>query len=819
MSEDRLEKALEAMKNEEIGPEQLADVQARVRAKLELPSSVLCAEFQSEIQAYLDGSLEEKRRLLIEDHLGRCPSCRACMAGQKGERKAVPMPVRRAFRLPKWSAWAAAAAVLFGMLYVGRDGIYTLLTPAGKRATVVSETGGLYLVPVGLLKTGSTINDSSVIRTGPDSRAKLRLLDGSIIDMNERTELSIHTAWSGKTVHLQRGDIIVHAAKQRLGYLRVRTRDSVASVKGTIFAVSAGISGTLVSVVEGSVAVAQPGTETVLKPGEQAASNPTLAKSVQSAVSWSPDAETYASMLASLMHVQKEIAETPSPLLGSESRLLQLTPANTIVYGAIPNPGGVANQAALLLEQQASQNPAFNQWWNSGASRGLKQLINGMRTYMPLLGDEIVYGIAEDTTKESVKPVPFFLTEVRPGKQAELAADLEDLRSRMGTKPFHYDLTDSLLVVSDSGTRLQWLLDHMGQGAATPFASEIAARYQAGTGGLLGMDIGSLMSSSPSGTAGAEFFRTQHLKHIFFERHSVTGLEENRMTVSFNGPRTGIASFLASSGSAGAAEYVSQDALAAAYASTREPQLMARELIAQLSRLDPNFQSNLAQTEGKLGISFANDLARAFGTEFAFELKGISISGPVWTMAALVNDSDILDGTIGRLVDFINSELAKTGEFSPIRIETESINGRTWKTLRFPKSQLTVTWTYDSGYMVAGSSRGVVTRAIETRNAGTPLIYSSEFQQRLPYLAEMHPPSFFWLNTGLVFQGLSGLAQNPLLKELVAERDPILVIFSGAREQIDVVSRTRISGLMMNLLLLQNQNRALLMQGNPGTVQ
>ena len=163
-----------------------------------------------------------------------------------------------------------------------------------------------------------------MVRTGPGSRAVLRLADGSLVDVNERTELSVHAAWSGNVVHLQRGDVIVQAAKQRHGFLRVQTRDSLASVKGTVFAVSTGISGSLVSVVEGSVAVAQLGSETLLSPGEQAASNPALVSSVPDAVSWSPDAETYLGILASLAHIEKQIAGLPSPALRTHSELLRI---------------------------------------------------------------------------------------------------------------------------------------------------------------------------------------------------------------------------------------------------------------------------------------------------------------------------------------------------------------------------------------------------------------------------------------------------------------------------------------------------------------
>ncbi len=55
---------------------------------------------------------------------------------------------------------------------------------------------------------------------------------------------------------------------------------------------------------------------------------------------------------------------------------------------------------------------------------------------------------------------------------------------------------------------------------------------------------------------------------------------------------------------------------------------------------------------------------------------------------------------------------------------------------------------------------------------------------------------------------LSPLAPSPALGELMAVRDPILVVFDGSAEQIHAASRTRISGLIMDLMLIENLGRA-----------
>src|SRR5688572_31098314 len=346
MSEDRLERALQEMREEDVDSGTVDDARARVWQNVASAGSAtqgtafgrsdgsqgtalsrsgrFCAEFRQDFHAYLANALGDGRRLLLQDHLSRCPGCRARIAEMKGERPIVAMPLRSSNRWVQWGALATAAALLLAVVYLGRDAIDGMMAPGGPRATVVSTDGGLHRLPVGPLEAGAAIGEHESVRTGPGAHAVLRLADGSTVDVNERTELFVTAAWSGQAIHLQRGDIIVKAAKQRQGRLRVLTRDSIASVKGTVFAVSAGIGGSVVSVVEGSVEVNQPGREVVLRPGQQAASNPALTTSVAGAVSWSPDADEYLELLGSFVKIERGLAGVAGEMRTNATLLAQL---------------------------------------------------------------------------------------------------------------------------------------------------------------------------------------------------------------------------------------------------------------------------------------------------------------------------------------------------------------------------------------------------------------------------------------------------------------------------------------------------------------
>jgi hypothetical protein len=801
MSDNRLDDALDEMTREAVDEVALEAARERVWNQVGRPAGTTCAEFRPDFRAYLSGTLSDSRRVLMDDHLSRCAACRAALAGLRGERRVIEMPRRSSSPWRRTAVLAAAAALVLMGLYSARGTLDAFMAPGGPRATVASVDGGLYRLSGETLSADATIAEGEIDRTGPGAHAVLRLADGSTVDVNERTELFTTAVWSGLSVHLKRGDVIVQAAQQRRGHLRVLTRDSIASVKGTVFAVSAGLGGSVVSVVEGSVAVSQPGIEVLLAPGQQVASSPALAMSVAHAIAWSPDAEHYLALLATLGTIDRELAARLPLEQRTTSSALPYLPAGAFAYGAIPNVGGRLAVALILAEQQSSENAAFGAWWNSETGQTLRQMLYRLQSVSGMLGDEVAFCASAVGTEQ----VPMVLARVQPGKRVELVRALDALFAQAGDEALPYSVSDDLLVVSVTPAYLTWALGHLGQAARSPFATAIGERYRRGAFSLMGIDatvLGALAGDDDA--PPVEFASMMGTKYVFFEQRAPAGAEENEVTLLFDGERTGMAAWLADGGSGGAAEYLPVDALLAGYVSAQRPSQIFEEFVAMMTKAGANVDGDLAQLEGTLGSGFMANLSSALGTEAAFAVNGMSVSGPRWLLTTLAYNPAVIDGSVQRLVESINSELTPDEELQRVVFTQAEAGGRVWNSVTTGSLPFGLTWTYDGGYMIAASDRGTAERAIASRNGGSSLVWSLDFRSQLPSSNGLHPSAFMWLNTKGALDALAALAPNPAAASLLAEREPTLVVFDVKPNQIHGASRTRLSRVILDMMALNS---------------
>jgi ferric-dicitrate binding protein FerR (iron transport regulator) len=183
---------------------------------------------------------------------------------------------------------AVAAALLTAAVLVGTLSLPSSAEPIAKRLN------GKFISAGGT----NFIQEGKVIRTDVSGNEVLALRDGSQVEMGENVELSINIASDGIQVDLNKGNIIVTAAKQHHGHLYVKTRDCVVSVVGTVFSVKAEPTGSRVAVIEGEVHVQHGDVSQTLLPGQQVATNAEMkAVAIQSEIGWSQDAAVHVAML------------------------------------------------------------------------------------------------------------------------------------------------------------------------------------------------------------------------------------------------------------------------------------------------------------------------------------------------------------------------------------------------------------------------------------------------------------------------------------------------------------------------------------------
>lgn len=786
-------------------PREMAEAKERVRAKLDL--NPVCTGVRPDLAAYMAGTLEETRRLLVEDHLSRCAACRGVYGELTGQRpKVIAMPQVAARRMPAFAKWAIAAGVAALSVWAAREPLDRWMAPSGPRATVAMGSGELVRLDGHTLKVGDGIAEGDIVRSGRGTRARLQLADGSQLEMNERSELYVTAAWSGQTVHLERGDVMIQAAKQRRGHLRVATHDSVTSVKGTVFGVSAGMQGSLVTVIEGAVQVDQAGGGKLLKPGEHAATSAALAAvSPAEAVAWSADANKYINLLAELAVIEQRFSALPSPALRTTPQLLGFLPSSTVVYASVPNLGGPIEQIIGLIDARARESAVLREWWASREMVEMKLQMTRLQAITPMIGDEMVFGVTSDNT--GTKPV--LVMGVKAGQRAALVARIDQVFAGLPLKPAYF-ANDQYLLMTAEAKDLPLLNGAATKLATTPFGNEIRARYSRGAGWLLAVNIEqSILSRTNSVQNQAALLATgaNRMRYLFMEQKSVGSVNENAALLTFNGPREGLANWLASPAATAAGEYISADALIAGSVTTRNPRQLFDSLLDTLSRMAPESVAHLREFERKTGVNFANDIMGALGTDYAYAVETPTLPIPGWIAAAEVYRQASLDESLRRFVEAFNRESPN----NKLILATETSGGRTWTTLR--ASSVTATalqMTYDRGYLLMGTDRATLVRAIQTRAGGFPLVRSAKFRNQLPTGAGVHQSAFLWINTSESVRTMLSSVVTGQLAALLQSREPVLVLINGETERIGATSRNRITSLVFDMLL------AGLTQGGPG---
>jgi hypothetical protein len=808
-----------------------------------------CADFQVSIPAYISRHLAPTRALLMEDHLHQCVACRdAFQAARQQSPVAAPRRTTDINRFPVLR-WALAGALAIGIaigLLAGNAGL--LPGQHMSRATIESIDGSLFLVANDggrLISAGYKLTDGDEFRTAKGSRAELRLADGSQIEVDERSQLSISRGWRGTTIHLDGGDIIVQASHRRTGHLYVSTDDCLVSSKGTVFLVSHGTKGSRVSVIEGVVNVAYGHRTEELQAGAQATSTGNVSKvPIQDEVAWSKDAAKYLALLGEFRLLQRQWEAIPGPGLRYQSSLLQYIPDNAVVFAAIPNLGSTLSEADRVFEDRLQQSPALREWWKQqpgSHDRALRDMIGRVETFSSYLGDEVVLTIGRKNNQTYTAPV--LLAEVRkPGlpeflqqQNRELTGGDQHLVFRIldnpaveqssSNTPWLVYFTNNLMVAGIDPAEIRQVAALIEQpqsspAAETAFRQKIAQSYRDGAGWLFCVDMEQILNNYVHNPRNAAPLPPgfDNVKYLTLERRDV-GKTETRAAITFATRRKGIAAWLAEPAPMGSLDFVSPEASLAASFVIKDPKTLVDEMVQFAESSDPNFREHLAELESNLGVSVRDDIPAPLGGEVTFAVDGPLLPVPSWKVIVEVYDRDTLQSTISKLVDRFNRQAG--ADKGRLQLTQRQLGSQTYFSLRNDKHpDFELEYAFVDSYLILGSSQSLLARAIQNRQAGYTLTRSQGFQSQLPtdgytnfsaILYHNIAPALTPLSEQLKTLGNLTPDEQKELDALKANAPPGLIYAYGEPDRIVVASSTGFMGLNLDSFLAISEGKPILL--------
>jgi ferric-dicitrate binding protein FerR (iron transport regulator) len=845
---ERLDYALNAMRAEQPDQETMNAAGERVwqhvSQEAAFPSTAQvvsirgCEDVRSLLPQYRNGTLAPARALLVESHLHECVACRREAETGKRERSTLapwkqelPQVANTGFR---WVAAAAAIIIISVATYFVQDKFFS--GPQGMRARVESLNGVLTRVGYSgdqALKVGDEVTEGQKVRTGGGSHAMLRLRDGSVVEMNERAEFGVSMGRKDTTIQLERGNIIIQAAKRTSGHLYVAARDCRVSVTGTVFSVNAGMKGSRISVIEGEVRVAEAGAEKVLHPGDQLTTNASLGTvPVKEEIAWSQNLDKHLALLAEFAHLSNKLDAVQMPGLRYKSTVLGTLPANTVVFAGIPNLGDAVQQANKLFQQELQESAVLREWWQqmqSGKKGGpeFDEIVNYVHDLGQYLGDEIVFSVAlnghdceplvvaqvqHDGLKQFIQQEAAKYAGTKEHIRVVDEQELNQIPAQQGKQLLILVRSDFVAAANDASTLKQFVagLNSGGGGfAGTPFGQRLAAQYKNGADILFGANLAQMTSAHKPQNAeqNAPFALTglSDVEYLIAERKGNGAQVQNHAQLTFVNQRRGLASWLAAPAPIGGLDFVSKDAGALAAFISKNPAEMLDDVLNLADASGKNGSAKIAQDESELKIQFHRDLADTLGGEVTIALDGPILPTPSWKIVAEVKDPGRLQSTIQQLVTDVNDHVK--GQHPGLALEQNAANGLTFYTIRSTDETkpFEATYTFTDGYMILGPSRALVMNAIAIHQNGNSLAHSADFRALLPQDEQADVSAVLYQNLAPVIQPIAqqlSAAQLQSLKQIAAETKPSVVCAYGESNAIRVASSSRLFGFDLNTAAL-----------------
>jgi hypothetical protein len=772
-------------------------------------------DYIAAIPAYLAKQLNAQQAMLFEEESRQSIPLRLALNEARGGNSHAPTGLGDAPKTSKlrWFASAATLAAIAITLFVTLPDLPSF--DQTRLAQVDEIDGQLYQLVDGRLQaltSGTWINGRQRIRSASGSSALITLDDGSQIEVDERSELSMTRRSSGNRIDVSRGRILVAASPQGSGTLDVFTDEFMVSVTGTIFEVAHGAKGSRVAVIEGSVNVLLQGDTTSVEPGQimDSRSKPNIesfALSVADEISWSQDADLYIAMVQEVAALQQDLAAALDTQPRYSTRLLDLVPENTALYVAVPNAPEKVAEVYEVIRARLQGNQLLGDAWAEFESDSEAQYLDEVMSWLgqigSTLGDETVFALSQTQSQVGkMDLVPIVLSEVDANAfraafddQVKRLADvlaaegvetdfevviIDDAADAMPNQ-LSILLIDDLLVASIGANTLQDMQEIMTTGSSafveTQLHKLLQSSYDQGTELVGAVDIPQLFSSPESSAELSEGLTQAGLhnaEYLIAQHQRQNGNTTITADLFFSSEREGAMAWLGNPGPMGSLEFFSTDTTFAAAMLIKEP-------LAIVEEFGPIKLSE--GVDAQAGLELFYNVIGTLGGEFAFGLDGPALPTPAWKAVVEAYDETALQENIEWSVARYNEYAAAEGLDSSIELTVNEVAGYSGYAVQldadlqfgggdseigFGFESASFHYAYVDGYLVAGPNEALINRAIGFYESGSGLQTDAEFRELLSRDGYLDFSAVFFNRMGELFSDVMKALPSNLSEEQAA---------------------------------------------------
>jgi type IV pilus assembly protein PilA len=533
-----------------------------------------------------------------------------------------------------------------------------------------------------------------------------------------------------------------------------------------------------------------PGTRRVASPKSTASAGAsTVDKPVQPDFSWLQDLLKNKELIADFEKFSEKVKDgVQYPTARTQSNILGRLPDSTTFYVALPNYGETLHQSLDIFRQELQESVALRDFLKKNKLDAMEPKIeDGIQKFYEFsqfLGDEVVI-----TGKlQGKEPAMLFVAEIKkPGVKEFLEklnnqyfTDKNDrLRildpqglaasdSARGQAPVVLVRPDLIAIgLSVSSVReFNTQIDESGpKFAASPLGQRVAQSYQGGTNSVISVDLHQLISLIPQPKPADRIMLEKSgfgdVKYLVSDNTLTGGKSLNRMELAFNGPRHGIASWIAAPAPMGGLDFISSKAYIAADMVLKSP----AQIFDDLQDIAGNAAfASLTQMEAQLKMNLKQDLLSKLGGEIAFEMRQPPMTFPEQGQTAAKPTTPPAFKVILRVLDpdGLQQTLARLLAMAPMQSGKREEDGVTFNTLTTPGANGNTTemdYFFMDGYLVITSDAEGAREAVRAHRTGDSLAKFSKLREATPAGQSANASMIMYQNAGQMMGPM--LAQLP----------------------------------------------------------